>query len=367
MKINKISVTGVFNYTDDALFEENDFVISDGVIYICKPSPGVSEVIGENPSTSKNFVVYLGEQSTTLSEYLNFLDTAEGENKYISTLMLQSVLNSFMLGIDGKGVIGSNITYSDGEFNFSMSGTVFTDPNTVISDIMNHPNINHATLRVSRSLPELIVYVGNLETTETYTDLDSCILKQYTYLSESNGHKIRVQELIDQVGGMIYYRSADIEQDIVNSSTNFRCATVDTKTLKEKADNLFSLYNSKLKILQTLEDSLKSNFRYKRILVDGKQTTLEVPNLGETKPEITVMISVLDGMTQVIRNYETAYSLLYTDSEGLIPKYGIGDYVIKTIISEENSVNLFLENKDGSVPSSNVWISGFYYREYYEK
>ena len=60
---------------------------------------------------------------------------------------------------------------------------------------MNHPDINHALLKVSRLLPEIIVYVGQpLNQDEDTEDIDGCLLKQYTYLSE-NGHKIRIQEV----------------------------------------------------------------------------------------------------------------------------------------------------------------------------
>lgn len=372
MKINKTSVTGLFMYTDDAKFEKNDFVIYGTTIYICKPKEGVSEVTGEIPSTSDNYIVYLGDQSTNITEYLDFLKTGEGENKYLSVLTLQQVLNSFILGLDGKGVIGDSISYSydsgKGVFECSLSG--FSNPESVISDIMNDSNINHAIFRVSRLLPEIVTYVGtplNVNS-ETTTDTLGCILRQYTYLSESTGHTIRVQELIDQVDGLIYYRSADIDVDTVSSATNFRCATVNTDSLKKKADNIFALYNSRIKILRSLEKHLKDNFRYRKVDILGKNTEIQIPDIGENLPEITVMITEYDSENMIRYNSEASFSLLDTESDGTRPYYGVGkNHKIGVIVASDNGVNLSLRTNSGQIPdSSKVWISGVYYREYYD-
>ena len=365
MKINDTSVTGVFVYTDNAIFEENDFVIFENTIYICKPVSGITEVSGENPKSSKNYIVYLGDQSTNISEYLNFLETGEGENKYISTLTLQQVLNSFILGPDGKGIIGDSIV-CDPEGNYKLSnGTQFKNPNSVLSDIMNHPDINHALFKVSRLLPEIIVYVGQpLNQNEDTEDIDGCLLRQYTYLSEKK-HKIRIQELIDPIDGLIYYRGADIEVDKVTSSNNFKCAISNPDSLKKKADNIFALYNSRLKVLRSLEEHLKENFRYRKIDVQGKNNFLFIPGLGEYKPEITIMITDYDSDKKIRYNSEASFSLAdYTEEVS----YGIGgSYKLRVLISSDQSVNIYLETLSGiSTSPSKVWISGAYYREYYD-
>lgn len=365
MKINETSVRGVFVYTDDAIFEKNDFVIYGNTIYICKPESGITEVYGENPKTSKNFIVYLGDQSTDISEYLNFLETGEGENKYISTLTLQQVLNHFILGPDGKGIIGDSIVCDpDGSYKLS-NGTQFKNPNSVLSDIMNHPDINHALLKVSRLLPEIIVYVGQpLNQDEDTKDIDGCILKQYTYLSE-NGHKIRIQELIDPVDGLIYYRGADIDSDTVTSANNFKCAISNPDSLKKKADNIFALYNSRLKILRSLEEHLKENFRYRKVDILGKHNQISIPDLGENRPEITIMITEYDSSKKINYNSEASFSLIDYSDEVC---YGIGkNYRLRVLISPDNSVNIYLETLSGILTNpSTVWISGAYYREYYD-
>ena len=353
----------MFLYTDDAKFEENDFVVSGNTIYICKPKGGVTEVSGESPGESDNYIVYLGDQSMNINEYLEFLETGEGENKYLSVLTLQTVLNHFILGPDGKGIIGDSISYSPSNGSYKLSnGALFNNPNTVLADIMNHPDINHALLKVSRLLPEIIVYVGNLDITE---DNEGCILRQYTYLSETNGHKIRIQELIDPFEGLIYYRSADIDVDSVTSTTNFKCSISNPEALKNKADNIFSLYNSRLKVLRSLEEHLKSNFRYRRIEISGKPKDIIIPEIGYNLPEITVMITEYDQEKMLRYNSEISFSLSDRDSSGNIPLYGIGgNYRIRTIVSISGDVSLYLEKISSS--SRDYWISGVYYREYYE-
>ena len=378
MKINSTSVTGVFMYTDDAKFEENDFVIYGTAIYVCKPKDGVSEVSGEIPPSSENYIIYLGDQSTDISEYLEFLTTGEGENKYLSTLTLQQVLNSFILGPDGNGVIGDSIMYSKDidentgkpiyECHLS-NGSLFTDPESVLSDIMNDRNINHAIFRVSRLLPEIVIYVGKpINTENTTTDLLGCILRQYTYKSEDTGHTIRIQELIDQVDGLIYYRSADIDVDTVTSATNFKCATTNVDSLKDKAENIFALYNSRLKILRSLGKHLKDNFRYRKIDIQGKKTDILIPEIGDNLPEITVMITEYDQEKMIRYNSEACFSLKDFESQGVWPEYGIGkNHKIKILVSSDGDVNLYLRTNSDQIPSTGkVWISGVYYREYYD-
>lgn len=378
MKINNTSSTGVFVYTDDAKFEENDFVVYGTAIYVCKPKEGITEVSGELPPESDNYIMYLGDQSTDISEYQEFLETGEGENKYLSVLTLQQVLNSFILGPDGKGIIGDSIVYSKeidettGKpvYDCHLSnGTLYTDPESVLADIMNDRNINHAILRVSRLLPEIVVYVGEpLETEDTTTDLLGCILRQYTYKSEDTGHTIRIQELIDQVDGLIYYRSADIDVDTVSSATNFKCAIINTESLKKKADNIFALYNSRLKILRSLEKHLKENFRYRRVDVQGKKTEVSISGIGDNLPEVTVMITEYDQEKMIRYNSEASFSLKDIESDGVYPEYGVGkNHKIKILVSSDGDVNLYLRTNSGEIPgTSKVWISGVYYREYYD-
>lgn len=376
MKINDTSVTGVFMYTDDAKFEENDFVIYNTTIYICKPKEGVSEVTGEQPPTSENFVIYLGDQSTNITEYLEFLETGEGENKYLSTLVLQQVLNSFILGLDGKGIIGDYIYYTkktddSGEYYYECgvtSKSSFKDPESVLADIMNDPNINHAIFRVSRLLPEIYSYVGiPVDINDTTTDTTGCLLRQYTYKAESTGHTIRVQELIDQVDGLIYYRSADIDQDTVSSATEFKCAVVND-SLKKKAENIFALYNSKLKVLRSLEKHLKNNFRYRKVELSGKKLEVSIPEIGSALPEITVMITEYDSEKRIRYNSEASFSLNDLNEDKTWPDYGVGkNYKVSILVSTENEVHLYLRTNSGETPDlSKAWISGVYYREYYD-
>ena len=374
MKINntKTTVPGVYIYADDVVFTKNDFVISGSTIYICTPKPGKTEVIGEDPEKSENFTIYLGDQSMDLSEYLSFLENLEGKNKYLSVKMLQAVLNSFMLGIDGKGIIGDFIYYDPETFEVKLrgrdQGTVYTDPYSVLADIMMDPSINHATLRVSRLLPEIYVYVSNPGLNGiSKTDQKSCILKQYTYLQEGTGNRIRVQELIDPVDGLFYYRSANIDEVTITSSTPFKCSVVNAHALRDKATNIFALYNARLKVMKSLEEHLKSNFRYKNYPIDvaSKPTNvvLESSRFLDGYGEVTILISeVIDSGLR--SNHEVTINLMDYDvisgDEKTWPEYYITDNL--TLVPNQSAsgdINLVLSGND------NAWISGVYYREYY--
>ena len=368
MKINNISKTGLYSYTRDSVYEKNDFVIYNNTIYVCNPKDEYAEISGELPDESENFNIYLGDKSINLDEYINFLDSSEGVDKYISTLMLKQVLNLYLLGPNEKGIIGNTISYKDGTLEVNITDSALTsissNPKTIISDIMKHPDINHALLRVSRTLPELVSYIGSIpednSLTATNTDKLSCILKQYTYLSEETGNKIRIQELIDPIYGLIYYRSADINSDDVSNYTEFKCATVNTMSLKEKADQLFNLYNSRLEMLDSLETHLKSNFRFRRVdLGDNKSDSvnIEESDLVSIFPEITINVTEEDPESGIRTVYESVLSVTEMNNDNL--KYKVGNCIVG-ISSSLDGINISLLDNP-----NNAWISGLYYREFY--
>lgn len=367
MKIGNTSVTGVFMYTDDAKFEKNDFVIYDTTIYICKPTDGITEVSGEIPLDSKNFIVYLGDQSTNISEYLEFLNTGTGENKYISAGVLQQVLNSFMVGLDGKGIITGVIEKNDQSGTESSNLPGVEDMTTgILDEVMVTDNINHAIFKVSRGLSEFQTYLKGID---YVTDSEYCILRQYTYFTSEN-HKIRIQELIDQELGLIYYRTADLTSNESRPSiSNFSCASGNLEIIKKKADNIFALYNSRLNVLRSLEKHLKNNFRFRKLDIPEKTIDIPFSGIAQNLPEITVTLTEYDIEKNIRYNSETSFSLADKVSEGVWPEYRIGDnYKIQVSVSvDSGDIRLAVKTLSDEIPDKEkVWISNIYYREYYD-
>lgn len=354
MKINNANVTGVYYYSDSSTYTPGDLVILDGIIYVCQ-----EEIFGVSPDGSDKFRVYLGNKSVDIKEYLEFLETGEGENKYLSTLVLQQALNHFMLGPDGKGIIGDYVKY-DSETGSYETGFTLTDPESPLGEIMVDPDINHALIRVSRNLPEVRIYASNQG-----PDDQCCLLRQYTYLHETTGHKIRIQELIDPVDGLIYFRSADISTDVdISGIGSFRCAISNPGLYKNRFDQVMGIYESRLKLLDNLTSHLKSNFRYRRVDLTPGMTSFEFDDTQRLFPEMTVMITEVSE-NGVRKNTEISFSLSDQESSGVWPKYGIGSYILEiTPKGDDNSYLISLSGKN--IDSSKVWFSGAYYREYYE-
>lgn len=366
MRINGSQVvTGMYVYNPDYEFTVNDFVISDGVIYTC-----TQDVKGEDPETSESFTVYLGDRgrAINLPEYLNFLETSEGENKYLSVGMLQAIMSYYLLGPTGKGIIGDYIYYDPEGLRVSLRNQnegVFTNPDTVISDIMFHPDINHALLRVSRFLPEINGFVGFSGISEfSGEDQRSVILRQYTYIQEETEDRIRLQELIDPVDGVIWYRSSNLDTKTGISSGSWKCSVVNSRSLKAKAEDIINLYTSRLKVLKSIETSLKSNFRYKKLGLIGKPTSLFFqPNSEDLTQEITLTISKLSP-EGFIKTYETTINM-GDKIDDKIPSYLIGEeYKISSTLSGDGYNISLLDKVTGLVPER-VWFSGAYYKEYY--
>jgi hypothetical protein len=273
-------------YSETAEYEKGDFVVSGSTIYVCSPQSGSSTVQGEDPRDSKNFTAYLGEQMTSLQDYLEFVEAGGGKDKYISLEFLPAILNSYNHGVTGKGIIGSGVTWNEekGIYEVIIDGipekTKYVNPKTVLADILLDPDINNGVFRISRSLPEVVAYLSlpsSLVTSRTSTlDKESCVLRQYTYTG-STGIKVRIQEVIDHIDGQIYYRSGTLDSSVGSLvDSGWRCATTGSEGLRDKANKLFSLYASRIKSIEALGESLRRNFRYHLAsITQGSVVTLQ--------------------------------------------------------------------------------------------
>lgn len=399
MKINNGSqvITGMYVYDPIREYTKDDFVVSDGVMYICtKDIPKDLNLGDRDPKNLPDYyTVYLGDKgrAITLSEYesfvesldkeehvylsdrkkafenhINFLEEQEGANKYITVGMLQSILSYYLLGPTGKGIIGDYIYYDQEEMKTSLresTGGFFTNPENIISDVLFHPDINNAILRVSRFLPEISGYVGSEGISEySGEDQRSVILRQYTYLQEITEEKIRLQELIDPVDGVIWYRSGNLDTKSLTSSGNWKCSVVNSRILKSKVESLIGIYTSRLKVLKSLETNLKSNFRYKKL--DSIQNYYKTSFSIEGELEITITVSESGGKG-LIRNYQTSINLGDKTKEGSIPSYLIGEtYTIDITRSEDDDKYVItLREKTTKSSPENAWFSNVYYKEYY--
>lgn len=352
------SIRGFFLYSPSARYEEGDFVVYGNTIYVCSPKGEETYSIGEVPNSSKNFYVYLGDQMADVSEFINFSESGGGEKKYVSMSALPAILNNYMAGLTNSGIIGNTITYSD-EVGFKVdienldsTSEDYRDPYTILANIMVS-DINHGIFKVSRLLPEIKNYVYSEEKPEE----DYCILKQYTYI-DSNGHTVRVQELIDHNDGFIFYRTAPLVEDWYSaediSQKEFKFATVHTKELQHKANNLFRVYSARLKGFETRLNDLQNNFRFSGITVteqDEKRLVIQdedpegsgyVPKLSEVGP-ITVTIFT---ETWRYNNSRVAYE---SNSLTIDPSYGDVDYYINDDLYL--SVDVSFEGVDESTNS----------------
>lgn len=299
MKINNTIIQGIFIYDSGLNYTEGDFVIYKRSIYIYSPSDSNSELSKLPPPENPNFQIYLGDMMSDINDYFSLEKEGEstnGTNKYISIKYLPAILNSYMMGFSGKGIIGNNIKYPIEDINNLSENngritvlyksedeinTRYTNFNTILSDILIDPEVNNAIYRVSRELPEIYPIMGLDKATE-YEGLDidkkSCILKQYTYTNEDSDETLtRVQELIDHLDGQIYYRSATIMKDgSIKSMANseFKLATINTESLRNKANHLFNVYSSKIKSLNQLGEDLKSNFRYRKVNLSSREDSI---------------------------------------------------------------------------------------------
>ena len=352
MKINGKSITGLFIYNEEATYERGDMVIKGTTIYVCSPI-GSDSVIGEDPETSNNYYTYLCDRFETTEGYLNSVENnLPLENKACSLDTLQTILNYFMIGIDSKGIIGDHIIIdSFGNYKIKLGNLneeSFTDYNNILSEIMLRDEINNGIFKVSNTLPELQLYgISNC-----------CIIKQYTTYNEMKT-RVRIQELIDPESGLIYLRS--IKGTEIPGS--FKCAIIKSRNLKNQIDKIILTYTNRLNYLETLETSLKNNFRYKHLSFStNTNSSITVSLKSSNKDSNIISILLLKRLDDSYESYTVTVNLNFKGPEGSYPVYSIfndtGRLNIKKEDSDDNSYTF-------DTNDSNILFSDIVYRDYY--
>lgn len=341
MIINGKNVTGLFIYDKDATYERNDMVVDGTAIYVCSPI-GSDSVKGEKPSESDNFYIYLCDRFETIEGYLRSIKTGELDVKAISIDTLQSILNHFMTGFDSKGVIGDCIVENDGNYEVVINGgqRSITNYNNILSDIMIGEDINNGILKVSGNLPELLIYGMS----------DVCILRQYT--TYSNSTRIRVQELIDPVSGLIYLRSIKGNE----TPGAFKCSIVKSYKIKDQINKILEVYSSRIEYMNKLEESLKGNFRYRSINFPD-ETNSTTQDLGDSRIVTLLLTKERDG-NGFLRTDNITIDLFYRNRVENPVYYIFGGENRLTIIDRGDGVYTFTTDPE-------IIISDITYREYY--
>jgi hypothetical protein len=349
-------------------------VVYKNAIYVCDPQ-GQDTVQGVIPGTkdeheNEHFYIYLQDRTASVDECLTFMESGEGENKPVDISTIQAILNHFMIGIDGKGIIGDMLELTPqgkprlviGGVNYTVSKTEY---NTILSDMMQDTgvfkdhelSINNGVFKVSNKLPELQIYgIG-----------ECCILRQYTtYNGEKDiRNRVRVQELIDPKSGLIFLRG------IVGKNQTpgpFKCSVINSYRVKEQIDRLVDVYAGRIEYLQAVEDALKDSFRYRHLfrnMVNATSLIISFSNKEDiyyTGPTdfITILLrkKVSTGNEDLV--YESE-SISISLKESLSCSYKIFGGSNSLILTPNKSNNSLTIKTD----KDNVVITEIIYREYY--
>lgn len=325
MLVNDVHVQGMFLYDSEATYEKGDFIVVDDTIFVCNPNDGSSTVTGINPKTDetgRNFKIYLGDRITDLNEYTQFAENQNSNSgsKYIDLKSLPGILNQYLVGFDGRGVIRQYIgeeeyviynpktgkmeteIYGEGERKWSSS--------TILDEIFKDPKLNNAIFFISKKfkgiaslLPQTqndsqirseMGRVGDNMARVDYATLNDCILRQYTYIngtgfgdnyertdSKFRSYYHRLQELIDPSTGMIFYRVSP--QVSING--------------KDSLENIFS----------ELDNNWTKGVEWKSVLPGG---TNGIENGKSTTKLLEQWTHVINYYQQEVNNYQELQSYL---------------------------------------------------------
>ena len=351
MIINGINIKGIYKYTDDDVFNSGDFVIFDNGIFICTKD----NTTGKNPKEDlNNYKPYLFQEESTWEEFKNLYDLgSSNKNGIITSKTLSKILKKINFGIDSKGIITEEVLR-----NYISPGLEeFTNNNVNVLDqlILDNKNteLNNLTVKVDRVLPGCLITKKPEDLVEVDDhDFKSVLLKQYTYCEAADDSKVggkimyRIQELIDHVFGICYYRYARLsEYSNEGNISSWKPSCINAYYLKtltafykaesEKQDNSRFYFK---KIEPNAVFTLDNGYQYSVNLENSKTVTITL-----TKPITT------DINTNIYENYSMTVNV--DGNEYIFPNN-------VTIVCENNSIRLKTDNNVGTT-ISDIYIRVF--------
>lgn len=421
MKINGVSIQGIFKYNDTLEFEEGDFVIYDNSLYICNQGGEIGEGRTPEDSEQAKFSVYLGDKISGVDEYFDYLDrNGDGKDKYVSSHTLSGILNNYLFGVNERGIIsewidynkdGTGLTYSEG-LSRKLSGLSInsrTIGNILTYFITPYSSINNALIAIN---PNLAIE-GMLEFNRNDTTLENImrnieeeivIFRQYTYTKDEGLY--RCQELIFPSQGMVFWRASYPGINSTKWKSSFYYGATDRGNPKFLLDCLHNYYRRVSEELKNTKNSLENSYRYTSIplilskdpsgvyikpskitiqCLDPKEEYyMEVPEgsfysrgsiselyKGGNNLVIDIVVRKLyNSANKIYKTQSITIDLLDSLLGGeLSMTMGITKYSLDslgatlTVIPDENPDKISLEvtSEDGSL----VELSSIYYRKYY--
>ena len=307
MIVGNKSIPGIFLYSDDVEYETGDFIVKDSKIYICTPKQGNS-IVGKDPAIDKeNFSNYLGGNDPVTwedfkNQFDNYTETITNDNKVVTGTSLSNILKKLVFGINSDSIIDESISPITVGIQNILTSHGYSGNNPI--DLIDYfilngdiPEFNNLTIRVSRDLLKTVLpSIGDSNNIES----KSVILRQYTYYEDvsimgnevnTTKNKIRIQEIIDHVLGVCFYRyyrfGNEYELDnTINSPSSWKISCPSYKYL----NNLNSLLKFVTDKLNTLDDT--SSFKFIDITDKFKESTDNNIDTGSTTKNKKVVYNV---------------------------------------------------------------------------
>ena len=147
----------------------------------------------------------------------------------------------------------------------------------------------------------------------------------------------------------------------------FKCAIIKSRKLKDQIDKIILTYTSRLNYLNTLEASLKNNFRYRHLSFSAINNTnnnssITISLNNSNKESNIVSILLLKQLEDSFESYTVTVDLNFRYPDGSFPVYSIFGNTGKLRITKEESEN---NSYTFNTNDRNILFSDIVYRDYY--
>lgn len=301
-------------------------------------------------ASSQNWNTY------TKEEYQDILDKLfKSSLSNIKSLTLQenfitSRISEWYNGTSyGSSTLVDNLSYSEWETLFnSRKDENGADNLSVVSATSITPRY-FSILKTSASDTNLVdntvVYDSSISVITTINPSPYVLLRQYTY--KSDGVAYRIQELVDQDYGLIWFRSASLRQNKFSNPTDWKEVAANVQAILSKVSEMTNYIESR-------EDRYNT-FRFRSLPVDRLTTRTALP--AELPDPQLVTVILYETVGPVNNRKRTTYTVVLDASGQDDYRYYVNGDVYAYI---DSSRVVHIDSDSGN---TDIGLLDVYYRE----
>lgn len=298
-------------------------------------------------ASSQNWNTYTKEEYQDILDKLFKSNLGDMKSLTLQENFITSRISEWYNGTSySSNTLVDNLSYSEWEALLnSRAGENGADNLSVISSTSITPRYNTILTGGNGLLDGTVVYDSSISVISTINPSPYVLLRQYTY--KSDGVAYRIQELVDQDYGLIWFRSASLRQNKFSNPTDWKEVAANVQAILSKVSEMTNFIESR-------EDRYNT-FRYRSLPVDRLTTRTALP--AELPDPQLVTVILYETIGPANDRKRTTYTVVLNASGEDDYRYYVNSDVYAYI---DSSRVIHIDSDSGN---TDIGLLDVYYRE----